>query len=331
MTWTRSAYRCLQPLLEEARTAVLLTHVHPDADGVGSGVAMQRFLRQQGLDARFFITHELHPGLRFLSPGGEAQVFDSKTMSEFIRNADLIFTLDNSSVERMGPLQDDVRASRATRICIDHHLVREEFWQVNLIHMEASATGEMILDCVDELGGTLDFVMAQAIYTAIWSDTGGFRFPKTSAHLHRQVARLLDLGVKPGVIYQELNERYRPGAIRLMAESLLRLQFSVKGRLAWVSVPRDLMNSCGDGLEDPSNVLNHMLAIDGVEIGLLLREEGDGVTKISLRSKPQHDVNALALVHGGGGHRNAAGAVIQLPLEDCTRRLVAEAEAALAG
>jgi phosphoesterase RecJ-like protein len=331
MIWQRSAYRRLQPLLKGARTAVLLTHIHPDADGVGSGVALQRFLRQQGMDARFMVTHELQPGLRFLSQDGEAQVYERKTMSEFIRNADLIFTLDNSSVERIGPPLDDVRASRATRICMDHHLVREEFWQVNLIHMEASATGEMILDCIDELGGTLDLAMAQAIYTAIWADTGGFRFPKTNAHLHRQVARLLELGVQPGVVYQELNERYRPGAIRLMAATLLRLEFSTGGRLAWVTVPEDLMDSCADGLEDPSNVLNHMLAIDGVEIGLLLREEGAGKTKISLRSKPQHDVNALALVHGGGGHRNAAGAVIDLPLEDCARRLVAEAEAALAG
>ena len=331
MTWQRSAYRRLQPLLEEARTAVLLTHVHPDADGVGSGVAMQRFLRQRGLDARFMITHELQPGLRFLSPNGEAQLFDRETMSPFVRDADLIFTLDNSSMERMGPLLDDVRASRATRICMDHHLVREEFWQINLIHMEASATGEMVLDCIDELGGSLDLPMAQAIYTAIWSDTGGFRFPKTNASLHRQVARLLDMGVKPGEIYQQLNERNRPGAVRLMAESLLRLEFSMQGRLAWVAVPRDLMDSCGDGLEDPSNVLNHMLAIDGVEIGLLLRQEGENMTKISLRSKPQHDVNALALVHGGGGHRNAAGAVIDLPLADCARRLVAEAETVLAG
>ena len=106
MTWQRSAYRRLQPLLEEARTAVLLTHIHPDADGVGSGVAMQRFLRQQGLDARFIITHELQPGLRFLSPDGEAQVYDSKTMSEFIRKADLIFTLDNSR-SRIRPCSAD--------------------------------------------------------------------------------------------------------------------------------------------------------------------------------------------------------------------------------
>ena len=116
----------------------------------------------------------------------------------------------------------------------------------------------------------------------------------------------------------------------LMAETLLRMQFSCGGRLAWVSVPQELMTACGSGLEDPSSVLNHMLAIEGVEIGLLLREEAVGQTKISLRSKPQHDVNALAVVHGGGGHRNAAGAVIDLPLTDCTRRLVAEAEATLA-
>jgi phosphoesterase RecJ-like protein len=330
MTWQRSEYQRLQPLLAEARTAVLLTHVHPDADGVGSGVAMLRFLRQRGLNVRFMITHELPLSLRFLSPDGEAELYDPATMSAFVREADLIFTLDNSSVERLGPLLNDVKASRATRICIDHHLVREEFWQVNLIDQSAAATGQMILDCIDELGGTLDEKTALAIYTAIWSDTGGFRFPKTNGDLHRLVARLLDAGVKPHQVYQELNERNLPTATRLMAETLLRLQFSCGGRLAWVSVPQELMTACDSGLEDPSSVLNHMLAIEGVEIGLLLREEAAGQTKISLRSKPQHDVNALAVVHGGGGHRNAAGAVIDLPLTDCTRRLVAETEATLA-
>jgi nanoRNase/pAp phosphatase (c-di-AMP/oligoRNAs hydrolase) len=330
MTWQRSEYQRLQPLLAEAQTCVLVTHVHPDADGVGSGVALLRFLRGRGLNVRFMITHELQLSLRFLSSDGEAELYDPATMATFVRDADLIFTLDNSSVERLGPLLPDVKASRATRICIDHHLVREEFWQVNLIDEGACATGQMILDCIDELGGSLDRETALAIYTAIWSDTGGFRFPKTSGDLHRLVGRLLDAGVKPHQVYQELNERNLPAATRLMAETLLRLQFAADGRVAWVSVPQELMAACGSGLEDPSSVLNHMLAIEGVEIGLLLREEANGQTKISLRSKPQHDVNALALVHGGGGHRNAAGAVTDMKLSDCTSRLVAEAEAVLA-
>jgi nanoRNase/pAp phosphatase (c-di-AMP/oligoRNAs hydrolase) len=330
MTWQRSEYQQLQPLLAEARTAVLVTHVNPDADGVGSGVALQRFLKQRQVDARFMITHPLSLGLRFLSPDGEAELYDEAGMAKFVREADLIFTLDNSSVERLGPLLPAVKASQARRICIDHHLVREPFWQLNLIDQGACATGQMILDCMDELGGTLDETIAVALYTAIWADTGGFRFSKTSGDLHRQIGRLLDAGVKPHQIYQELNERNLPAAMRLMAETLLRMQFAAGGRVAWVSVPQDLMASCGSGLEEPSSVLNHMLAIEGVEIGLLLREEANGQTKISLRSKPRHDVNALALAHGGGGHRNAAGALTDLKLTDCTAQLVAEAEAALA-
>jgi phosphoesterase RecJ-like protein len=292
-------------------------------------VALARYLRQRGVDAHFLITHSLPLSLRFLASDGEVVLYEPASHAEFIRSCDLIFTLDNSSLSRLGPTEEDVRASRGTRICIDHHLVRSDFWQINLVDEEACATGEMVHDCIEELGGEIDGVMAEAIYVAIWTDTGGFRFPKTNAHIHRLVARLVDLGVAPHRVYGELQERQSHAAIRLLAEALLRLQFEAGGRLAWVQIPKGLLAECQAEGEDTSDILIQMLAIDGVDIALLFREESSGQTKISLRSKARYDVNALARTHGGGGHLNAAGAVVDIPLEACVGRIVDEAQALL--
>ncbi len=330
MPFQRHEYRKLQPLIGEAKTAAVLTHVHPDGDGVGSGLALARFLRGRGLDARFLITHKLPLSLQFLAAENQASVYDAARHSGFVRGADLIFTVDNSSVSRLGPVEDDVRAARGTTVCIDHHLVRNGFWKLNLIDRNACATGEMIHDCILELGGTLDRSMAESLYTAIWTDTGGFRYPKTTGRIHRMVADLLDLGVDPMRVYHELNERNTPAGVRLLAAGLQRLQLEAGGRLAWVSIPADLVAECRAEDEDTGDIIVHLLAMEGVEIGLLFREEGPGRTKISLRSRPRHDVNALATAYGGGGHKNAAGAVLDEPLEACARRVVADALALLA-
>jgi phosphoesterase RecJ-like protein len=329
MPFHRREYQQLEPLLREARAAAVLTHIHPDGDGVGSGLALARYLSQRGLDARFIITHPLPLSLQFLAPDGEAILYAGQAQSEFIRSCDLIFTVDNSSVSRLGPTEDDVRASKAKRVCIDHHLVRNDFWQVNIIDEEASATGEMIYDCIEELGGEIDRDTAAGIYVAIWTDTGGFRFPKTSGRVHRLVARLLDLGVLPHQVYGELNERQTTASMRLLAEALLRVHFEDGHRLAWVKITRALVAKCQAESEDTSDIMIHLLAIDGVDIALLFREESDTQTKISLRSKVDYDVNALARANGGGGHRNAAGAVVEEPLEACARRLVDDALALL--
>lgn len=327
MAFQRSEYQQLRPHLDGARSACIVTHINADGDGAGSGIALCRFLISLHLEARFVTSGKLSTGLQFLDTEGLTVPFESDSCSPLLRDADLIFTVDNSSVSRLGPLEADVRAARGLKICIDHHVGRNSFWDLNLIKEEACATGEMIYDLIQELGGTVDRQTGQALYVAIATDTGQFRFPKTSAHIHRMVAEFLDLGVRPEHVYGEVHERNSPEFVKLLGESLLRLQSAAGGRICWVTLPATLLDACQAHGEDTSEVINLMLSIDGVEIGLLFRESGDDQTKISLRSKPQHDINVLAQANGGGGHRNAAGAVVKEPLETCARRVVAAAVA----
>lgn len=328
MPFDRRSYLQLDPLIRAASRAAVVTHVNPDGDGVGSGLALARFLKSRGLDARFIPNRVLPVSLRFLAPDDEAAPF-TPALGGFLRDADLVITVDNASVERLGPLEADVRASRATRVCIDHHLLREPFWAVNLVDEEACSTGEMVHDCIRALGGTLDRAMAEAIYVAILTDTGSFRFSRTTGRVHRLVADLLDCGVQPQEIWHEIHERQPAGALRLLGAALLDVRFAAGNRLAWVELPLHLLEECGAVDDDASEIINHLLTVDGVEIALLFREQRDGTTKMSLRSRPHHDVNVLARAHGGGGHRNASGAVAARPMADCVARLVPEAAAVL--
>ncbi|MFQ5767483.1 MAG: bifunctional oligoribonuclease/PAP phosphatase NrnA [Acidobacteriota bacterium] len=330
MAFDPSTYLGLRPLLDEARRVSILTHIHPDGDGAGSALALTHFLRQRGLDARFILSSHLPPSLEFLNQDGrEILLTDDAACSPFVRGSDLIFTVDSSAVNRMGPVETDVRQSKATRICIDHHLTHDDFWQINLIDQNACASGEMVHDLIESMGGPIDLPIAEALYVAIITDTGNFRFPRTSGKIHRMVARFLDLGVKPHVVYHQVHERHSHAAVRLLAAALLRIQYTAGNRLAWVEITRPLLAECRAFDEDTSDIIIQMLAVDGVEIALLLRQEAEGVTKVSWRSRPHLDVHALAKAHGGGGHRNAAGAVLDEPLESCSPRLVAEARAVL--
>ena len=179
------AARALEPLLAGARRAALCTHVNPDGDGIGSEICLHRHLKSLGIEGRIINTEPLATRYRFLDPEGEVEVFDARRHEEFLRDADLIFMLDNSALTRLGPLEPAIRASRATTICVDHHNVVEPFWKLNIIDEEACATGELVFQILKAIGARLDLPAAEAAYVSLVTDTGYFRFSKTSPRCHQ--------------------------------------------------------------------------------------------------------------------------------------------------
>jgi bifunctional oligoribonuclease and PAP phosphatase NrnA len=306
-----NAARTLKPLLESSRTAALTTHVNPDGDGIGAEICLHGHLRGLGIEARIINTEPLPLRYRFLDPSGDVEVFEAAAHDGFLRRADLIFMLDNSSVSRLGPLETAVRGSRATTICIDHHNVIEPFWKINIIDDEACATGELVFQIIKALGGRIDLREAQAAYVSLVTDTGYFRFSKTSPRCHQAAAEMLAAGVQPPLVYQQVYERSSPALVRLGGAALAGLKQDEGGQLAWVTLTLDQVLGCDAEKEDTSEVVNELLTIEGVRVAVLLKELPGGRTKISFRSKGDLDVNRLAAGFGGGGHRNAAGAVVE--------------------
>ncbi|HYV84757.1 MAG TPA: bifunctional oligoribonuclease/PAP phosphatase NrnA [Patescibacteria group bacterium] len=313
----------LRPLLDGARTAVLLTHVTPDGDGIGAEICLYGYLTSRGIETRILNTEAIPPRYAFLDARGAVEVFDPARHDAFVRQADLIFMLDNSAVSRLGPIEPATRASRATTICIDHHNLIEPFWKVNIVDSEASATGELVFQIIKALGGTPDFTAAQAAYVSLVTDTGYFRFGKTSPRAHVAASEMLACGVSPPKVYEEVFERNSVALIRLGGIALGALRTGEDGRLAWITLTHDQVMACGAESEDTSDIVNELLAIDGVRMAVLLKGLGGDRVKLSFRSKGPLDVNRIAQTFGGGGHTNASGAVIPGRLDDLIEPVLA--------
>ena len=308
--FTRKAATTLRPLLDRAKTAVLATHVTPDGDGIGAEICWHSYLRSRGIEARIFNTETTPLRYRFLDEAGAVEVYDETKHGDFLRSADLLFMLDNSAPSRFGPLEAAARASRAVTVCIDHHNLVDPFWKVNLIDSSSAATGEMVYRIIEALGGDPDFTAAQAAYVSLVTDTGSFRFGKTSPASHQLAARLLAKGVRPPRVHEEVYERTSASLVRLAGMALAGLRLEEEGRLAWIAMTLAQVRESGAEHEDTSDVVNELLTIDGVRVAVLLKELAGGRLKLSFRSKGTLDVNRVAQSFGGGGHTNASGAVI---------------------
>ncbi|MBI1951959.1 MAG: bifunctional oligoribonuclease/PAP phosphatase NrnA [Acidobacteria bacterium] len=312
----------LDPLIDRAKTAALITHVNPDGDGIGAEICLGRYLRTRGIEARIINTDPLAARYRFLDPDGRVEIFDPARHDAFLRQSDLIFMLDNSATSRMGSLEPAVRGSRATTVCIDHHNVIEPFWQVNIVDPDACATGELVFQIIKLMGGAVDPIAAQAAYVSLVTDTGYFRFSKTSPRCHEAAAEMLAAGVNPPLVYAEVYERNTPALLRLGAAALADLRQEEGGRLAWITLTREQVLRCQAELEDTSDVVNDLLTIDGTRLAVLFKELDGGRIKLSFRSKGSVDVNRLAARFGGGGHTNAAGAIVSGGLEETISRIL---------
>ena len=314
---------------DAAQRILLTTHQNPDGDGLGSQVALAALLRSRGKEVVILNPDPVPDRYRFLDPDGTIRSFEEPGGADLMKRCQLIVTLDNSSLHRLGAMERAVREAGLPTVCIDHHSTTDAFWGVNAIDETACATGEMIFDLIVALGAIPDQASAAALYTAMVTDTGNFRFSKTSPRSHRIAAELLSLGVDPARIYELVYEQQPEGFIRLMGLALAKFRLDAGGRLGWIALGRREMIECSAEQADTSEIVNHLFAIRGVRACLLFKELEDRKVKVSFRSKGGLDVHAVASSYGGGGHQNASGAVVEGPLEAAVERVVADVRALL--
>ena len=316
--------RAFLELARPGRHFLLTTHVQPDADGIGSELALAELLRALGAAVRIVNADRLPASLAFLDEAEEIETYDPAGHDALFAGADAIVMLDNSDPARLGALEPVVRASGARTVSIDHHPDPDPFWSLLVMRTGVSSTAEVIFGLARTAGVHLPPTAARALYAGLVGDTGRFRFGSTSADAFAMAAELVRAGVSPAAMFARMEECVSGPYLKLLGRTLGSAELLAGDRLVVLTVPRALVLELGAEDEDTSEIINESLRLATSRIAVLFREQEGGRTKVSLRSKGPIDVNRVARRHGGGGHRNASGIVLDWPLDESRRRLLPE-------
>ena len=316
-------------VLEGARHPVLSTHINADGDGAGSQVALALHLARRGLQATivnptpFPATFDflLHDDLAAWTPKT-----DEGRLA--LQQADLFVVLDTAEPSRLG---DVYAATRGKPVAvIDHHPpTPQTIGDPAIIDPAACATGELLYDLLSATGQELSKREAEALYVAIATDTGSFRFANTTPRTHEICANLLRAGVVPQEMYRRLYGQVTDERLELLRRALSSLERDPEWPVAWITLRRDDFQASRAGAADLEGIVEHARQLRGVEIAALFRELPDKSTKVSLRSNGEANVAAIAREHGGGGHEKAAGVHIRGPLEGSRAAVLASVRRAL--
>ncbi len=306
-------------ILDKTDRVLLCGHIFPDGDCIGSVAALGLMLKKMGKKVIMASPDPVPENLWFL-PG----IADFSIKDTLDNKFDAMVVLDCAEAERIGWYSryldkvDNV-------ICIDHHLNSKGFKGYNYIDPKASATGEIIFDLIQLMGHGLTKEMAQCLYTAIVTDTGSFRYEKTTAETLRKAAVLMDTGIDTAMINTKLFEEIPLPAIRILGEALNNLKISPCGKVAWMVVDRFLLNKYSAKTEHTDGLVNKVRSIMGVEVSIFFKEIEQDKFKISFRSKGQVNVDKLAAKFGGGGHARASGSTVAGRLQDIVESVVSHA------
>ena len=285
---------------------------------------MARLLGQMGIRAKIVNPTPWPEMYRFLL--GTDVRDDTEAGSKALDDVDVLMVLDIADVKRLGALAENVRTLTIPKLVIDHHVPSDEP-PSNLIVADttACATGELIFDFATVLGLELTPEIATALYVAILTDTGGFRFANTSARCLSIAGQLLAAGVEPEEMYRILYASLPVGRLHLLRDALATLEVDPEYGLSWISVAAGAPEQYGLRAEDLEGIAEHPRSIGGTRMALFFRDLGHNRVKVSFRSTGSMDVNTFAKQFGGGGHMRAAGALINGNLEEVRHAVVAAA------
>jgi phosphoesterase RecJ-like protein len=303
---------------------LLSLHVRPDGDSVGSSVAVARALTALGHRAAVAAPDPVPAMLRFLDPEG-ACVPPAAAAGPW----DLALLLDCADLERLGQAAPLVRAAPAV-VNIDHHASNTRYGTWNLVDERRGACAELALELIDRLGAPLDPGMATALFAALATDTGSFRYPATTAETLGAAARVRAVGADLDTICREIWEHRSLASLRVLASALATLTVEAGGRLAWVAVTPEALASGGGDPEATEGLVDYPRTVPGVEVAAVFVAEGPEETRVSLRSRGSVDVSALCARFGGGGHPRAAGCTVRGAPVEARERVLAALRAALA-
>lgn len=288
--------------IQASDSILVMTHVHPDGDALGSQLALGNIL--QSLGKKVFLYGEEAPShLYGFLPGCERIESELPSLAEFSCG----IALDCGDCYRLGKAMEKLLSVRPF-IVIDHHSGHKEFGDLRWIDPRRASTGEMIYDLGVALGGEIAYETAYCLYTAIVSDTGSFKYSSTTADTFRIARELVMKGVRPAEVAGKLFDNFTVNRLNLMKMVLDSLELHAGDQVAIITATREMFAQSGAKQEDCENFINYPRSLEKVKVVGFLKEAENGLVSVSLRSKGHEcDVAQVAASFGGGGHRNAAG------------------------
>lgn len=318
----------IKQLLSSPKKIVIVPHKNPDGDAIGSTLGLYHYLIKGNHKAQVITPNDYPNFLKWVPNENIILKHDSQTKQceNLINEADIIFTLDFNAFHRTGNMESVLEQSDAIKIMIDHHQAPDNYATYMFSDVSMSSTCEMIYHFIDMLGdlNLVDADIATCLYTGIMTDTGSFRFASTTSTTHRIIANLIEKGASNVNIHNNVYDTNSYSRLQLLGCALNNLRVIPEARAAYITLSQEELNRYNYSKGDTEGVVNYGLSLDNVVLAaIFIEDKGEGIIKISLRSKGNFSVNEMSRAHfNGGGHTNAAGGKSHSSLDDTVEKFI---------
>ncbi|QKJ62974.1 bifunctional oligoribonuclease/PAP phosphatase NrnA [Flavobacterium sp. M31R6] len=314
--------QAIQLLLSTPKKIAIIPHRGPDGDAMGSTLALYHFLIKNNHNPTVISPNDFPDFLAWM-PGSETvKIYekDKEFCTKILEEAELIFTLDFNALHRVGEMEQVLEKLTAPFIMIDHHQWPDDYATYTYSDVAFGSTCEMVYNFISFLDKKqdIDKTIATCIYTGILTDSGSFRFPKTTGTTHRIIAELIDLGVENSLIPTLLFDNSSYNRLQLLGRALQNMKVMMDHKTSYTSLTQEELNSFNYVKGDTEGIVNYGLSIKGIVFtAIFIENKEEGIIKISFRSQGDFDVNQFARDHfQGGGHSNAAGGKSEVSMEE---------------
>ena len=316
-------------LIHSHRRFLLTSHIRPDCDALGSELGMAGVLDALGKEVLIVNGQKTPPNLAWIDPRERIKAIGADVQLADLDDREVLLVLDTSAWQQLGDMAIVLRSTAAKKAVLDHHLSEDDWGAEAFKNVKAEATGRLVLEAAGQLGVKLTPEIATPLFAAIATDTGWFRFSSTTGDTYRFAGQLVDGGANPTEIYRALYEQDTLARLQLIGRTLARAQSELAGRLIHTVIFQDDFKATRALPSDTEDVVNQTLTVAGTQVAVIFVEQPNGKFKISFRSRSAVNCSRLAEQFAGGGHKAAAGAMVDGPYDEAQSRVLDAVRAAM--
>ena len=312
--------------LKQCQNPLVLTHIYPDGDALGSAISIHRLLKAAGKSPRTILTHPVPEKLAFIDHDGESEVLSENPQldpEQLVEAADLVVVVDPSAPDRLGRMEPAVTAADLPRVCIDHHLEGAyEYFSAIWCEPGSPATGNLVYEVFQKMQIEIDRNTAESLFVALATDTGWFRHSNAGYKAYEYAARLVELGVEADPVYNRIFQSFSHERTLALGDLLGQSVLSDGGKILHSVFTEAIRTQRGVSMEELDGFVDSLGQVKGTEIVFLVVEISPMRYKVSLRSHGDFSVHAIASRFGGGGHAKAAGCRLEGTEEEVVSKLL---------